>query len=41
MSYLVKLKKSVEKELDRLPERTNDRIIKALQALRENPFPAK
>jgi hypothetical protein len=36
MSYLVKLRRSAEKELDRLPEKTHDRIVIVLKALEEN-----
>jgi len=39
MSYLVKLRRSAEKELDRLPEKTHDTIVAALKALEENPRP--
>jgi len=40
MPYIVKLKRSAEKELDRLPEKLYDRIIASLLALKENPYPA-
>ena len=39
MSYLVKLRRSAEKELDRLPEKTHDTIVTALKALEETPRP--
>ncbi|MCL4536389.1 MAG: type II toxin-antitoxin system RelE/ParE family toxin [Nitrospirae bacterium] len=39
MSYIVKLKRSAEKELEWLPEKIHDRIVASLIALKENPFP--
>jgi len=39
MSYIVKLKRSAEKELERLPEKIHDRIVVSLIALKENPLP--
>ncbi len=39
MPYIIKLKRSAEKELDRLPEKLHDRIVKALLALKTNPLP--
>ncbi len=39
MSYTVYLKRSAEKELDRLPIEVYDRIIKQLISLRDNPRP--
>jgi mRNA interferase RelE/StbE len=39
MSYIVKLKRSAEKELERLPEKIRDRIVVSLIALKENPLP--
>lgn len=39
MSYVVKLKRSAEKELDRLPSKTHDRIVKVLLSLKEDPIP--
>ena len=39
MPYTVKLKKSAEKELEHLPVRIHDKIIKILLSLKENPFP--
>jgi mRNA interferase RelE/StbE len=39
MSYLVKLRRSAEKELDSLPGKLHNRIVSALSALKENPLP--
>jgi mRNA interferase RelE/StbE len=39
MPYLVKLKRSAEKELEHLPEKIHDRIVAALIALKNNPLP--
>lgn len=39
MSYAVYLKRSAEKELDRLPTEVYDRIIKQLISLKDNPRP--
>lgn len=39
MPYTVRLKRSVEKELDALPAKIYDKIIKAITSLKENPFP--
>jgi mRNA interferase RelE/StbE len=39
MSYVVKLKRSAEKELDRLPVKTHKRIVKVLLSLKEDPIP--
>lgn len=39
MPYTVTLKRSAEKELDALPPRIHDRIIKAILALEKNPYP--
>lgn len=39
MSYIVKLKRSAEKELESLPEKIHDRVVNALLLLKENPFP--
>jgi mRNA interferase RelE/StbE len=41
MSYKISLKRSAEKELDALPPRIHDKIIKALLALQTNPYPPK
>jgi mRNA interferase RelE/StbE len=40
MPYLVKLKKSAEKELDHLPPRIHEKVIHILLSLQENPFPS-
>ena len=39
MNYTVLLKRSAEKELERLDLKTHDKIIKQLLALKENPLP--
>ena len=39
MSYTVSLKRSAEKELDALPPRIHDKVIKAILALKKNPYP--
>lgn len=39
MSYLVFLKRSTEKELDRLPTRIHDRIMERLIRLKTEPRP--
>jgi len=39
MSYAVYLKRSAEKELDRLPAEVHDRVIKQLISLRDDPRP--
>ena len=39
MSYSVKLKRSAEKELDSLPEKTRNKIISVLLALKNPPLP--
>jgi len=39
MNYTVLLKRSAEKELERLDSKTHDKIIKQLLALKENPLP--
>jgi mRNA interferase RelE/StbE len=39
MPYAVYLKRSAEKELDRLPKEVHDRIVKRLISLRDNPRP--
>ncbi len=41
MSYLVYLKRSAEKELDRLPTESYNRIVSRLISLRDNPRPAR
>jgi len=40
MDYRVLLKNSAEKELERLPVKTHDRIVECLLLLREDPRPA-
>lgn len=39
MAYTIYLKRSAEKELEELPEKVHEKIIKALLSLRDNPFP--
>jgi mRNA interferase RelE/StbE len=39
MPYTVKLKRSAEKELESLPTKIYDKIVKVLLSLKENPFP--
>jgi mRNA interferase RelE/StbE len=39
MPYTVKLKRSAEKELDKLPSKIHDKVINILLLLKENPFP--
>jgi mRNA interferase RelE/StbE len=39
MPYVVHLKRSAEKELDRLPTKIRDRIIKQIISLKNNPRP--
>ena len=39
MGYSVKLKKSVERDIRRIPEKSIKRIIEALDALEEEPRP--
>jgi mRNA-degrading endonuclease RelE of RelBE toxin-antitoxin system len=39
MAYTVELKRSAEKELDRLPERMHNRIVESLLAMEQNPRP--
>lgn len=39
--YKVKIKKKAMKELLRLPEKDQERVIKAFDLLRENPFAGK
>ena len=39
MAYVVVLKKSAEKELQRFPEKIHDRIVNCLVSLREKPRP--
>ena len=40
MTYQVIIKRSAEKELDALQESINERIVKRLLALEENPRPS-
>jgi len=39
MPYIVKLKRSAEKELDNLPTKIHHKVINILLSLKENPFP--
>ncbi len=39
MSYVVFLKRSAEKDLNRLPVKTHDRIVEHLISLKEDPRP--
>jgi len=39
MPYVVYLKRSAEKELDRLPVEVHNRIVKRLISLKDNPRP--
>ena len=39
MTYFVNLKRSAEKELERLPARIHDKVIERLTSLKENPRP--
>ncbi len=39
MAFRIEWKKSTKKDLRRLPPSAVDRIIKAVEALAENPFP--
>ncbi len=39
MTYVVALKQSAERELDRLPSALHDRIVERLLALKQNPRP--
>ena len=38
--YSVRIKRSAEKEMDRIPKRTFDRLAAAITALESNPRPA-
>jgi len=40
MAYVVNLKRSAERELERLPKKIHDRVIERLISLKENPRPA-
>lgn len=39
MAYIVSLKRSAEKELERLPTKMHDRIVARLLSLKEDPRP--
>jgi len=39
MTYAVNLKRSAEEELENLPQKIQDRIIKLLTSLKKNPRP--
>ena len=39
MPFTVRLKRSVEKELDDLPAKIHNKVIKTILSLKENPFP--
>ena len=39
MNYTIGLKRSAEKELERLNSKTHDKIVKHLLALKDNPLP--
>lgn len=39
--YIVEVKKKAKKEIERLPMKDRQRVLKALQVLRENPFAGK
>jgi mRNA interferase RelE/StbE len=39
MPYIITLKKSAEKELEALPPKIHDKVIKALLDLKKNPYP--
>jgi mRNA interferase RelE/StbE len=39
MAYTVHLKRSAEKELEELPAKIHDRIVKTLLSLQNDPFP--
>ncbi|MEW6327279.1 MAG: hypothetical protein AB1487_06760 [Thermodesulfobacteriota bacterium] len=40
MSYVVNLKRSAEKELERLPAKAHDKIVTSLISLQHNPRPS-
>lgn len=40
MAYALKLHRTVEKQLRRVPSRQRERLIESMRALRENPRPA-
>jgi mRNA interferase RelE/StbE len=39
MSYTLKLHKSVEKQLERIPKKQRERLVDAMRSLREEPRP--
>jgi mRNA interferase RelE/StbE len=39
MPYTLKLHKSVEKQLERIPKKQRERLVDAMRALREEPRP--
>ena len=39
MPYTIELKRSAEKELESLPAKVHNRIIRVLLSLKDNPFP--
>jgi mRNA interferase RelE/StbE len=39
MAYLIKINASAEKELEKLPEKTQDKIFLKIESLAENPRP--
>lgn len=39
--YIVEVNKKAKKEIERLPTKDRQRVLKALQVLRENPFAGK
>lgn len=39
MAYIINLKRSAEKELEHLPNKIHDRIVRTLISLKENPLP--
>jgi len=39
MDYLVNVKKSVEKDLRKLPKSVISRVVEAIENLKENPYP--
>jgi mRNA interferase RelE/StbE len=40
MAYIILLKKSAEKELERLPTKTHDKVVECLVSLKEEPRPS-
>ncbi|MBI5190275.1 MAG: type II toxin-antitoxin system RelE/ParE family toxin [Nitrospirae bacterium] len=39
MSYTVRLKRSAEKDMERLPARVQDKVVSVLISLKEEPLP--